>query len=183
LKLEDVFEKMDYLPKEKLKMISEKIQNAINDQIKAEFDSFYLYLAMAAFCESINFKGFAAWFRMQAEEEKEHAYKFYNYVIDRGGRVILKGLETPPAQFNSMQDVFQQTLDHERVVTGRINHIYQMAVEEKDFATQEHLNWFVKEQVEEEASATEMLEQIKMTEGRLGNLMYLDRHAGKRGKS
>jgi ferritin len=173
---------MDHLPKEKLKMISERIQNAINDQIKGEFDSFYLYLAMAAYCESINFKGYAAWFRQQAEEEKEHAYRFYNYVVDRGGRVILKGLDTPPEQFGSMQDVFQQTLDHERVVTGRINNIYNMAVEEKDFATQEHLNWFVKEQVEEEASATEMLEQIKMTEGRLGNLMYLDRHAGKRGK-
>ncbi len=164
-------------------MISEKIQNAINDQIKAEFDSFYLYLSMAAYCESINLKGFAAWFRKQAEEEKEHAYRLYDYMIDRGGRVILKGLDTPAPKFDSMQDIFQRSLDHERFVTGRINNIYQMAVDEKDFATQEHLNWFVKEQVEEEASATEMLEQIKMTEGRPGNLLYLDRHAGKRGKS
>jgi ferritin len=166
-----------------IRMLSEKIQSAINDQIKAEFDSFYLYLAMAAYCEAGNFKGFASWFKKQAEEEKEHAYKFYNYVIDRGGRVILKGLETPPANFKSMQEVFQQTLDHERVVTGRINNIYQLAVDEKDFATQEFLNWFVKEQVEEEASASEMLEQIKMTDNRPGNLMYLDRHAGKRGKN
>jgi ferritin len=164
-------------------MISEKIQSAINDQIKAEFDSFYLYLAMASFCEANNFKGFAAWFRKQAEEEKEHAYKFYNYLVDRGGRVALKGLDTPPVDFGTMQNVYQQTLDHERIVTGRINKIYQLAVDEKDFATQEHLNWFVKEQVEEEASATEILEQIKMTDNRPGNLMYLDRHAGKRAKS
>jgi ferritin len=164
-------------------MISEKIQNAINDQIKAEFDSFYLYLAMAAWCEVGNFKGFAAWFRKQAEEEKEHAFRFYGYLVDRGGRVILKGLDTPSVDFGNMQNVFQQTLDHERIVTGRINKIYAMAVDEKDFATQEHLNWFVKEQVEEEASATEMLEQIKMAGDRPGNLLYLDRHAGKRGKS
>jgi ferritin len=164
-------------------MISEKIQAAINDQIKAEFDSFYLYLSMAAFCEANNYKGFASWFKSQAEEEKEHAYKFYNYLVDRGGKVILKGLDTPPVDFGSMLNVYQQTLDHERIVTGRINKIYQLAVEEKDFATQEHLNWFVKEQVEEEASATEILEQIKMTDNRPGNLMYLDRHAAKRGKS
>lgn len=174
---------INYRIEGEIEMLSEKIQGAINDQIKAEFDSFYLYLAMAAYCEAGNFKGFASWFKKQAEEEKEHAYKFYNYVVDRGGRVILKGLEMPPANFKTMQEVFQQTLDHERIVTGRINNIYQLAVEEKDFATQEHLNWFVKEQVEEEASATEMLEQIKMTDNRPGNLMYLDRHAGKRGKS
>jgi ferritin len=164
-------------------MISEKIQNAINDQIKAEFDSFYLYLSMAAYCESLNFKGYASWFRKQASEEEQHAMKFFEYLVDRGGRVILKGLDMPTSDFGSMQEAFQQTLDHERIVTSRINKIYEMAVTEKDFASQEMLNWFVKEQVEEESSATEMLEQIKMVEGRPGSLIYLDKHAGKRGKS
>jgi ferritin len=163
-------------------MISEKMQNAINDQIKAELDSSYLYLAMSAYCESINFKGYAAWFRAQAGEERGHAMKFYDYIVDRGGRVILKAIDMPASDFGNMQKAFQQTYDHERVVTGMINHLYEMAVSEKDFATQEMLNWFVKEQVEEEASASEMLEQIKMTEGRLGSLLYLDRHAGKRAK-
>jgi ferritin len=161
-------------------MISEKIQNAINDQIKAELDSSYLYLAMSAYCESINFKGYAAWFKTQAGEEHQHAMKFFEYLVDRGGRVTLKGLDTPTFDFQSMQHAFQQTLDHERIVTGRINKIYELAVTEKDFATQEMLNWFVKEQVEEEASAGEILEQIKMVENRPGSLIYLDRHAGKR---
>jgi ferritin len=163
-------------------MISETLQRAINEQIKAEFDSSYLYLAMAAWCRSVNFKGFAKWFEKQAEEENEHGMKFYEYLVDRGGRVVLKGLDTPPADFGTMEKAFQQTLDHERIVTGRINQLYEMARNEKDFATQEMLNWFVKEQVEEEAGAEEMLAQVRMVEGKPGNLLYLDRHAGKRGE-
>jgi ferritin len=162
-------------------MISETIQNAVNEQIKAELDSSYLYLAMAAWCQTVNMRGFATWFEKQAQEENGHAMKFYEYLIDRGGRVILKGLDTPPADFGNMEKAFQQTLDHERYVTGRINQIYESAVKEKDFATQELLNWYVKEQVEEEANAEMMLAQVRMAEGRPGNLLYLDRHAGKRG--
>jgi ferritin len=161
-------------------MISETLQKSINDQIKAELDSAYLYQAMAAWCESINFRGFAAWFEKQAEEETKHAKRFYEYLVDRGGRVILKGLDTPPADFGTMEKAFKETLDHEKVVTGRINKMYELARSEKDFATEEMLNWFVKEQVEEEASAEEMLAQVKMAEGKPGNLLYLDRHAGKR---
>jgi ferritin len=164
-------------------MISEKIQNAINEQIKAEFDSAHLYLAMAAYCESINFKGFAIWFRKQAEEERGHAQRLFEYLVDRGGKVVLKGLDAPATDFGSMLNAFQKTLDHERHITGLINRVYEMAVGEKDYATQEHLNWFVKEQVEEEATASELLEQIKMVDGKPGSLIYLDRHAGKRGKS
>jgi ferritin len=161
-------------------MISDTIQKAINDQIKAEFDSFYLYLSMAAYCESNNLKGFASWFRKQAEEEKGHAYKFYDYLVARGGRIMLKGLDNPPVDFKLMSDVYSQTLEHEKEVTRLINNIYDMAVREKDFATQEHLNWFVKEQVEEEASALEILDRIKLVEERPGSIIYLDRHAGKR---
>lgn len=161
-------------------MIGDNILKAINDQIKAELDSSYLYLAMSAACEDMNYKGFAKWFRKQADEEREHAMKFFEYLVDRGGRVELKGLDTPPATFKSIQDMFQRTLEHERMVTSRINKIYDMAVGEKDFATQELLNWYVKEQVEEEATATEILEQIKMVDNKPGSLFYIDRHVGKR---
>lgn len=164
-------------------MISDKIQNAINDQIKAEFESSYIYLAMAAYCESLNFKGFGVWFKKQAQEEHEHAHKLYAYLTDRGGRVVLKGLETPPAEYGSVMGAFQKAYEHEKYITGRINSIYDLAVAEKDYATQEHLNWFVKEQVEEEAAASEMVETIKMVGDKPGSLIYLDRHAAKRGKS
>lgn len=163
-------------------MISEKIQNAINDQIKAEFESSYIYLAMAAYCESLNYKGFGIWFKKQADEEQGHAHKFYEYLTERGGRVIIKGFETPPLEFGSVMGAFQKAYEHEKYITGRINSIYDLAVAEKDYATQERLNWFVKEQVEEEASASEMLETIKMVGDKPGSLIYLDRHAAKRGQ-
>jgi len=163
-------------------MISETIQKAINDQINAELYSSYLYLSMSAYFEGKNLKGFAKWMRTQAGEEREHAEKFFDYLVDRGGRVTLKAITAPPVDFKNTQDIFEQTFAHEQHVTSLINGIYELAVKEKDFATQEFLNWFVKEQVEEEATASEMLEQIKMTDNRPGNLMYLDRHAGKRGE-
>ena len=163
-------------------MISEKIQSAINDQIKAEFDSSFIYLAMAAYCDSLNFKGFGFWFKKQAEEELGHAHKFIEYLNDRGGRVIIGGINTPAQDYGSVMGAFQKALEHEKYITGRINSIYDLAMAEKDYATQERLNWYVKEQVEEEATASEMLEMIKMGGDKPGNLMYLDRHAAKRGQ-
>jgi len=162
-------------------MISETIQKAINDQINAELYSSYLYLSMSAWFEDGNFKGFAKWMKVQTDEEREHAEKLYKFLVDRGGRVTLKAIAAPPVDFKSVQDIFEQSYAHEQKVTALINGIYDMAVKEKDFATQEHLNWFVKEQVEEEASASEMVHQVKLAENKPGNLMYLDRHAAKRG--
>lgn len=157
-------------------MISEKLQKAINDQITAEFYSAYFYLSMAAYCESENYKGFAEWFRMQSEEERTHGFRLYDYLFDRGGMVTLNAIDQPPADFKSIQDTFERTLEHEKKVTGLINNLYKLAVDEKDYATQEHLHWFISEQVEEEATAEYILNQIKMVEGKPGNLFYIDRH-------
>jgi ferritin len=161
-------------------MISDKVQKAINDQITAEFASAYLYLAMSAWCEDQNLKGFAHWMRLQAEEEKEHGFKLFDYLVDRGGKVILGALEAPPDNFDSIEDVFQQTLEHERKVTARIHKLNELAIQEKDHATVAHLQWFITEQVEEESSAEDILNQIKMVEGRPGTIFYIDREVGKR---
>ncbi len=161
-------------------MISEKMQNAINDQINAEFYSGYLYLAMSTFAESINYKGFASWFRKQSEEENTHAFKLLDYLQERGGRAILKALGEPPADFKSIEYSFEQTLSHEKTITARIHKLYELAVGEKDYATQSFLQWFINEQVEEEATAEEILDQIKMVESKPGSLFYIDRHIGKR---
>ncbi len=156
------------------------MQQAISDQITAEFYSSYLYLAMSAWCETQNLKGFAGWMRMQSEEEKEHAFKLFDYLVNRGGSVMLGALEAPPGDFDSVQDVFEKTLAHEKEVTASIHKLNEMAMQEKDYATSTHLQWFITEQVEEEASAEEILNQIKMVEGRPGSLFYIDRHVGKR---
>jgi ferritin len=160
-------------------MISERLQRAINDQIAAEFYSAYFYLSMAAYCEFQNYKGFAEWFRLQSEEERTHGFRLYEYLFDRGGRVILSAIEQPPTDFKSIQETFEKTLEHERKVTGLINNLYKLAVDEKDYATQEHLHWFISEQVEEEANAELILNQLKMVEGKPGNLFYIDRHIAK----
>jgi ferritin len=157
-------------------MISEKMQKAINDQINAEFYSAYFYLSISAYCDSENYKGFAEWFRLQAEEERTHGFKLFDYLQERGGRVILKAIDEPPTNFKSIQDTFEQTLEHERKVTGLINNLNKLAIEENDYATQAHLQWFISEQVEEEATAEDILNQIKMVEGKPGNLFYIDRH-------
>ncbi len=156
------------------------MQQAISDQITAEFYSSYLYLAMSAWCETQNLKGFAGWMRMQSEEEKEHAFKLFDYLVNRGGSVMLGALEAPPGDFDSVQDVFEKTLAHEKEVTASIHKLNEMAMQEKDYATSTHLQWFITEQVEEEASAEEILNQIKMVESRPGSLFYIDRHVGKR---
>lgn len=161
-------------------MIGKKMQQAISDQITAEFYSSYLYLAMSAWCETQNLKGFAGWMRMQSEEEKEHAFKLFDYLVNRGGSVMLGALEAPPGDFDSVQDVFEKTLAHEKEVTASIHKLNEMAMQEKDYATSTHLQWFITEQVEEEASAEDILNQIKMVEGRPGSLFYIDRHVGKR---
>lgn len=164
-------------------MISEKMQKAINDQINAEFYSSYFYLSMSAYCESVNFKGFAEWFRLQAEEEKTHGFKLFDYLQERGGRVILKPIEGPPTEFKSVQDTFEQTLEHERKVTSLINNLYKLAMEENDYPSQSHLQWFIDEQVEEEATAEDILNQIKMVEGKTGSMFYIDRHVARQRES
>jgi len=161
-------------------VISKTIQDAMNEQIKNELYSAYLYLSMAAYCESINLKGFAHWLRVQNEEETTHAMKFFDFIHDRGGRVTLQAIAQPPTEFKSPLDVFEQTLEHERKVTAMINNIYALAIKENDYASQALLQWFVTEQVEEEKNATEIVEKLKMVGDRGSGLLYLDHELGER---
>lgn len=161
-------------------MLKKKLQDKMNDQIKHELDSAYLYLSMAAYFESANLPGAACWMQMQAKEEQEHAMKFFAHIHDRGGRVTLQALDQPPSEFGGLLDIFEKTLQHEQKVTGLINDLYSLAVKEEDYASQIFLQWFVDEQVEEEKNATQIVEQIKMIGDHKGSLFMLDAHLGHR---
>jgi ferritin len=164
-----------------MSVLSKQIQDAINDQIKAEMDSAYTYLSMAAYLESVSLPGFGRWMRVQYEEEVAHALRLFDYVHERGGRVTLDAIGRPPSGFKSVLDVFQETLKHERKVTALINKLYEMAGKESDFATQVELQWFVKEQVEEEKSVTVILDQLKMVGTQGVPLLMMDRQLAQRG--
>ena len=160
--------------------VSDKMEAAINDQINAELASSYLYLSMAAYCDAQGLPGFAHWFKLQVAEETQHAMRLYGYLNDRGGRVHLAAIDAPTEDFAGMTTVFEQTLAHEEKVTARINKLFELAHGEEDYATVEEMGWFLKEQVEEEANVSQILAQLKMAGDRPGNLMYIDRHMGKR---
>lgn len=161
-------------------MLSQTIQDAINEQIKDEFYAAHLYLSMSAYFEDANLPGCAKWMRLQSEEEREHAMRFFDYVNDRGGRVILKGLDQPQSEFGSPLEVFEKALTHEQRVTASINNIYALAVKENDYPTQVMLHWFIEEQVEEEKSATEVIELFKMAGDKGHTLIMIDRQLGSR---
>jgi len=161
-------------------MIKEKIQDALNKQINAELYSSYLYLSMSAYFESINLKGCANWMRVQTQEELVHAMKFYDYLIERGGKVILSSIESPPTEWPSPLAIFEQAYQHEQKVTGLINGLVDLAIAEKDHATNNFLQWFVSEQVEEEASADEVVQKIKLMGDARGGIFMLDRELAQR---
>jgi len=161
-------------------MLSKKMQDALNEHMRHELGSAYIYLAMAAYCENQNLPGFAHWMKLQAQEELGHAMRFYKYINERGGRVVLQALEQPPVEFESPQDVFAQTLAHEQFITGRINDLYALAMAEKDYASQSFLTWFIDEQVEEEAHVTAILEMLKMVGEKGQALVMLDRQLAQR---
>jgi ferritin len=161
-------------------MLSKGIQDAVNEQIKNELYSAYLYLSMSAFCESANYPGAAKWLAVQAREEVGHAMKFYRYVHDRGGRVILQPVDQPPSEFKSLAAIFEQALEHERKVTGMINRIYGLAAQENDYATQVQLQWFIDEQVEEEKNATQIADQLKKAGDHLPVVLMVDAKLGER---
>lgn len=156
-------------------MLSKDVQDAINTQIRNEYYSSYLYLSMSAYCESLNFSGFATWLRRQSNEELEHAMRLYDYIIDREGRVILESIDKPPSEFGTLTEIFQQVLEHEKEVTGMINQLYELASSENDHATAVELQWFIKEQVEEEKSATDILENVKLAGDDSAALLILDK--------
>ena len=161
-------------------MISEKMEEALNEQINAELWSAYMYLSMSAYFESENLGGFANWMRVQADEEVEHAMRFYNYVNEVGGRVELKPIDEVPTAWDSPLDAFQETLKHEKKVTSLINDLVDLADEENDHATYSMLQWFVDEQVEEEDSAGEIVEKLEFVGDSANGLLSLDRHLGER---
>lgn len=143
-------------------MLTAKMQDAINAQINAEYWSAYLYLSMAAFANSNGYPGFANWFEIQYQEELDHVKIFFDYVLQRDGRVILKPIDAVPTEWKSPLDLFENTLKHEQKVTSLINELYTTAVADNDFATQSMLKWFIDEQVEEEENAKTIIDSLKM---------------------
>jgi ferritin len=161
-------------------MLGKVLEDAINEQINKELYSAYLYLSMSAYCESVNLSGFANWMRVQAQEELGHAMMLFDYVNDRGGRVVLKAIDQPIPVWKSPLEMFEQVLKHERKVTGLIDQLYALAVKENDYATQMQLQWFITEQVEEEKSAGAMVEQLKLIGDQTAPLLMLDKELSTR---
>jgi ferritin len=163
-------------------MLSKTIQDAFNEQIRNEIQSAYLYLAMSAHCEAVNLPGASHWLHAQWEEELEHAMKLYKYVFDRGGRVTLGAIEKPQAEFTGLLGIFQQVLSHEQKVTALINNLYAAALKENDYASQIEVQWFIKEQVEEEKNASGIIEMLKMAGDSGPTLIMADRQLGARAR-
>ena len=161
-------------------MISQTLADALNDQLKHELYSSYLYLSMSAYCDQKNLTGFAHWMRLQADEEREHAMKFFDFIQDRDSRAVLQALPQPPRDFGSPTDLFEQVLAHEQEITSLIEQLYRKAVAEQDHATQVFLQWFISEQVEEEKAAGQILETLRMAGDNKVALLMLDRELGAR---
>lgn len=161
-------------------MLAKNIENAINSQINAELWSAYLYLSMASYCHANGNPGIGKWFEVQFQEEQDHAKIFFNYVIQRGGKVTLKPIDEVPTTWESLLDVFNKTLEHEQKVTSLINDLYALSTEEKDYATQSMLKWFIDEQVEEEETAQNIIDNLKMIKDNGYGLYMLDKELGAR---
>jgi ferritin len=161
-------------------MLSKAMQDAINKQINAEISSAYLYLSMSAYCAANNRPGCARWMHVQWQEELSHAMKLLEHINDRGGHAVLKAIPQPPTEFKGLLDVFKQVLDHEKEVTALIHRLYETSVKENDYPAQVMLQWFIKEQVEEEKNATEVVEQLKLIGDQGAAVIMLDHHLGMR---
>ncbi len=161
-------------------MISQKIQDAINTQINREQYSAQLYVAMSAHCEAKSFRGFAHWLRVQAQEETLHAMKLVTFLLDRGGRLELKAIAAPPKEFGTITETFGKILEHEREITGSINALFELSRAEKDYPSEITLQWYVTEQVEEEANVGQILDQLRAVGEQGGGIWYLDSKMGKR---
>ncbi|HEU5170843.1 MAG TPA: ferritin [Gemmatimonadales bacterium] len=161
-------------------MLSPAMQESFNEQIRDEFYSAYIYLSMAAWFDDHNLPGMASWMRVQAREESAHALKIFDHLLDRNTRVKLRAIAQPPVDFASPLDVFEQALTHEQAVTAAIHKLYAQAVQEKDFASSVFLDWFVREQVEEERQGALVVEQLRMVGEDRPGLLMLDRELGQR---
>jgi len=161
-------------------MIGKKLNDAMNEQIKNELESYYIYLSMAAWLHSKALDGMGHWMRVQAHEEMLHAMKFFNHLIDRGGKVALKDLKQLKVQWKSPLEVFQDALEHEKFISKKINDLMSIARQEKEFASEPLLAWFTNEQIEEESNATKITEQLEMVGADKSGLLMLDRELAAR---
>ena len=161
-------------------MLSQVMQDAINEQINNEFFASYNYLSMSAWCEHQQFTGCALWMRMQSDEERSHALKLQDFLLARNGRVLLKPIDQPTVEFESVPSVFEQALAQEQVVTGQIDKLYELAFHEKAFAALVELEWFITEQVEEEKAAREIVHKFNLVKDDPASLLDLDRELGER---
>ncbi|MCB1163724.1 MAG: ferritin [Candidatus Krumholzibacteriia bacterium] len=161
-------------------MLSKAMEAALNDQVKNELYSAYLYLAMAAWFEERNLSGFAHWMRLQNQEETLHAMKLFDYILERGGQVRLGEIDAPPSDWANSLEVFEFTMEHEQSVTTSINKLVDLAIKESDHASNAHLQWFVNEQVEEEASVDAVVKQLRLV-GDAGHALFMiDRELSQR---
>ena len=161
-------------------MLDKEMEKAINKQMNAELYSSYLYLSMGAYFESIDLSGFASWMRVQAQEELSHAMKFYDYLVTRGARVTLTEIEAPPTEWDNAVAVFEHVYKHEQMVTGLINKLVDLAISISDHATNNFLQWYVAEQVEEEESASGVLQKVKLAGKDSSGLLMLDQELSTR---
>jgi ferritin len=156
-------------------MISKNMQEALNEQMNKEFYSAYMYLAMSAYCNEAGLPGFAHWMRMQYEEETLHVTKMYDYILNQGGSIHLKTIEEPATEYGTPLEIFKTTLEHEQFVTSMIHKLMDLAIDERDYATQAFLQWYVSEQVEEEANVNDIIAPLRMVGEDKSGLMMIDR--------
>ena len=161
-------------------MLNKKLELELNKQLNAELDAAYLYLSMSAYLASNNLSGFSNWMKVQFEEEQFHALKLFNYIIERGGNVTLTAIDTPKNKWKDIVDVFEDVLAHEEKITSLINNLVDVAMHEKDHATVNMLQWYVAEQVEEEAGVSDILDQLKLIDGKGAGMFMLDREMKQR---
>jgi ferritin len=162
-------------------MIGQKVEGALNEQMKKEVYSSYLYLAMASHFESVNLRGLARWMRVQSQEEYGHGMKLFDYLVERGGKVVLQQIDAPQMKWDSPRKVFEDAYQHEQKVTRSIGDLVELSKAENDHATQVFLQWFVNEQVEEEATASEIVQKLQLIGNEGAALFMLDGELGKRG--
>ena len=159
-------------------MIDKKMEEALNNQIKEELYSMYIYMAMSAYLEDMGLKGMARWMLAQSQEEYEHAMKIYQYIYARGGRVRFLSIGEPPNDYDGVLDVFKKAYEHEQYITGKINELMDLAHELRDYATIDFLQWFVDEQVEEEESTGDIVRELEMIGDSKNALFMLDKELG-----
>jgi len=161
-------------------MLAKRMEEELNKQVNAEYWSAYFYLSMSAYLASEGLAGAANWMRVQYQEEIAHALKFFDYIVERGGKVDLKPIAEVPKTWKGIINIYEETLKHERIVTSLIYNLMDVAIEEKDHAAKSFLQWYVDEQVEEEANVQAILDQLKMVEGKGNGLFMIDKDLGLR---